>query len=104
MKLIGKYKIGKLRFRWHFDFQASTSRRDILMDSECGCGRCNGEHKKPKPENKHSVLDTVRIIIDNRKKIKVKKRCTDVYDNILARLDSVLSRQMDKRQLRRKSR
>jgi hypothetical protein len=46
MNLIGKYKVGKLRFRWHFDFQMSTSRRDILMDSECGCGRCNKEKEK----------------------------------------------------------
>jgi len=41
MKLIGKYKIGKLRFRWDIDLKMSTSREDILMNNECGCGRCN---------------------------------------------------------------
>ena len=46
MNLIGKYKIGKLRFKWHFNFQMSTSRQNILMDNECGCGRCINEKEK----------------------------------------------------------
>ena len=110
MKLIGKYKVGKLRFRWHFDFQASTSKQDILMDRECGCGRCDKEKEKAsspsenrigiwanrlqirivsfyreklKPDIKRTVLDTFNIIVDNIKRTKTKRtkrRCKNVLD------------------------